>query len=213
MSIRTHQRRVLLLSHHSIIRAGLKQVLGQAVDPFIIGETEGVQGAINRVREETWDIVIVDFSKDGGHKLDLIKHLGATKDGPLFFIISPCVEDLYVKRGLLAGAAGYLQWEEIEVHLLRAIDRIIRGEKYIDPMLGGLLLESGKNLGTPHDCLSDREYQVLCQLVLGKRAVEVAAEMTLSSKTIHTYRDRIQEKMGLKTYEEFVQYGRQQGLV
>ena len=214
MSIKTQQLQVLLLSHHSIIRAGLKQVLGQAVVPFIIGETDGVKGAIKRTREENWDIVIVDFSKDGGQKLDLIKHLENIDDGPLTLITSPCVEDTHVKRGLQAGAAGYLQWEEIETHLLRAIDRIMQGEKYIDPRLGGrLLLESGKDLGAPHDCLSDREYQVLCLLVLGKRIVEVAAEMMLSPKTIHTYRKRIQEKMELRTYEEFVQYGRKQQLI
>ena len=124
-------------------------------------------------------------------------------------IISPDAEDSYLKRGFQAGAAGYLQWDEIEVHLLKAIDRIGRGGKYVDPKLGGFFLRSSTEQELPHDCLSDREYQVLCQLSMGRRAVEVAEKMTLSPKTIHTYRKRIQEKMQLDTYEEIVQYGRQ----
>ena len=159
-----------------------------------------------------WDLLIVDFSTEASGKLDLIKQVRSQKKGFPVFIISQHPEDPHVTRGLLAGAAGYLQWEEVEDHLPKARERVESGQTYIDPALGGLFLQGGKSQERPHERLSDREFQVLCHLALGRRGVEVAARMALSPKTIHTHRKSIEKKMELKTPEDFVRYGHRHGL-
>ena len=146
-----------------------------------------MEDAMRKIEEESWDIVVADFALEGNLRLDLIKQLEKRKDRPSILIISPNAEDSYLKRSLLAGASGYLHWGEIELHLMKAIEQIGWGEKYVDPKLSGILMGEVQNQKLPHDCLSDREYQVLCQLSLGKRAVDVAKAMSLSPKTIHTY--------------------------
>ena len=208
-SERKDQRRVLLFSHYSIIRAGLRHILTHTDSYFFFGEAGEVKDATRKVGEESWDIVILDFSLKGYMILDLIKQLIKQKDGPSILIISPYIEDQNLKRSLSAGASGFLHWDELELHLPKAIEWIGGGEKYIDPKMNSLLLKEEHNQRLPHDCLSDREFQVLCQLSQGKRIADAAYEMTLSPKIIHTYRKRIQEKMKLNTYEEIVRYGRQ----
>ena len=203
------QRRVLLFSHYSIIRAGLKDILSHTDGHFVFGEAKGVKDAMRRVEEESWDIVILDFSFEGYLRLNFIKQLAKQKNRPSILIISPYIEDPNLKRSLLAGASGCLHWEELDLYLIEAIERIGWGERYVDPKMSGFLLREGHKQKPPHTCLSDQEFQVLCHLSKGKRAVDAADEMALSPKTVHTYRKRIQEKMQLNTYEEIVRYGRQ----
>ena len=205
-------RRVFLLSRYGIIRAGLKQILGLAKD-WEFGEADGVEKAIRKMWKGNWDLMIVDFSTEASRKLELIKQLRSHEEGFPTLIISPDSADSHLRRGLRAGAVGYLQWEEVETHLPKAMARIESGQTYIDPALGALLLSAWKTQNSPHERLSDRQFQVLCLLAEGKRAVEVAAQMALSPKTVHTHRKSIEKKMQLRTYEEYARYGRQHGLV
>ena len=211
----TKKWRMLLLSQFNIIRAGLKHVLAQTTGQFEIGEVEQVQDAIQKIWEENWDIVIVDFSSDKTSKLELIRQLGNQESGLQLLMVSPSAGDSHVRRGLRAGANGYLEWNEIETHLLIAVEGMQQGEQYINSKLHNFLLGTGqsKALCPPHEHLSDREYQVLCQLALGKRSVEIASDMALSPKTIYTYRKRIEEKIQLETNADFVYCSRQHGLV
>ena len=207
---RKYKRRVLLFSHYSLVRAGLKHILSHANSNgrFFFEEAKNPKDVVRKAGEEAWDMVILDFSLEGHMILDRIKQL-IKKDKVSVLIISPYIEDPNLKRSFSAGASGCLHWENIELHLVKAIDRIGRGERYVDPEMSSLFLREEQNQERPHDCLSDREFQVLCQLSQGKRVVDAAKEIALSPKTVHTYRKRIQEKMGLNTYEEIVRYGRQ----
>ena len=143
-------RRVFLLSRYGIIRAGLKQILGQIKDREF-GEADRVETAIRMLWKETWDLMIVDFSTEAGSKLDLIKQLRSQKEGVPTLIISPDTADAHLKRGLQAGAVGYLQWEEIETHLPKAMERIESGQTYVDPALGIFLLNAWKTQEPPHE--------------------------------------------------------------
>lgn len=213
MEPRQHRRRVLLLSHHAIVRAGLKYLLSQHDGQFLIGEAENVRAAMQELAARKWDFVIMDFSRHAEHTLEIIRQSASEAHVPRTLIISPFgADNPHVKRALLEGVSGCLDWEDLETSLLKTMEWIERGKRYVDPRIGAFLLDTERARTPPHERLTKREYQVLCGLVRGKRTGEVAADLMLSPKTVYTYRKRIETKTGLKTNEEFVQYGRQHRL-
>ena len=144
----------------------------------------------------------------------MIRQSASQTHVPRTLVISPSgADNPHVKRALLEGVSGCLDWEDLETGLLKAMQWIGRGERYVDPKVGARLLDTVRVQTPPHERLTQREYQVLCGLVRGKRIGEVATDLMLSPKTVYTYRKRIESKTGLSTGEEFVQYGRQHGLL
>ena len=205
---------MLLLSHQGIIRAGLKHILSQAPVRSQTGDAEDAGRARQELLERPWDVVIVDLSDEQEHRLDLIRQSARQLDGPVTLIITPFSgEDPHLKRGLQAGAAGCVHWDELDAGLLKAMEWIDRGHRYVDPKLGAALLGNERAEGSPHERLSDREFQVLSLLAKGMRTGEIAEQMMLSPKTISTYRNRIERKTHLRTNADFVQYGWKHGLM
>jgi DNA-binding NarL/FixJ family response regulator len=207
--------KVLVADDHAIVRRGLIQILTEHADMAVVGEAQDAQELFAQARAQDWDIGILDVSMPGRGGLEVLKDLKSEFPTRPVLILSVHPEDQYAVRALKAGAAGYLTKDSAPGELVTAIRKAMQGGKYVSPTLAEKL---AFNLAPdpdrlPHETLSDREYQVLCAIASGKTVSEIADEMTLSVKTISTYRARILEKMQRKNNAELTHYAIQHKLV
>lgn len=207
--------RVFIVDDHAVVRQGLKRILDEAGDIECVGEAGNGDEALNKSRKLNWDVMLLDISmpeKSGG---DVMKYILEANREARVLILSMYEEDQYAVRLMKAGASGYLTKDVAPQKLLEAIRIVAEGKKYISPELGELLLqECSTDSSKPlHSTLSDREYQVLKLIGAGKQVSEIAAALSLSVKTISTYRAHILAKMKLKNNSEITFYVIQNGLL
>jgi len=207
--------RVLVADDHAVVRRGVVQILAESPHIVVAGEASCGSEVLRAVRENDYDLVLLDIAMPGGSGLEVLKQLRSLKPDVQVLILSMYPEKQYAMRALRAGAAGYLTKDSAPDELVDAIDRISRGDKYITRSLAQeLASELGGNADKElHEALSDREYQVMRLLAAGKSVSEIAAQLSLSVKTVSTYRTRILEKLGLKTTAEIMHYALARGLV
>jgi two-component system, NarL family, invasion response regulator UvrY len=200
--------RILIVDDHPIVRRGLKQILSDEPDMAVPGEARDADEALDLIENGSWDIMILDITMPGKSGLDLLKELRHKHPKLPVLVLSIHPEDQYAVRALKTGAAGYLTKESAPEELVKAIRRILNRGKYVSPSLAEHLafdLETGAGK-PPHLRLSNREYQVMLLIAEGKRISDIAAETSLSVKTIYTYRARILEKMNCKNNAEITHY-------
>jgi DNA-binding NarL/FixJ family response regulator len=200
--------KVLIADDHAVVRRGVRQILSDSFKTLLIGEAQNSQEILNLVREQDWDIAVLDISMPGRNGLEALKELKQVRPKLPVLILTTHSEEQYAMRVLKAGAAGYMTKESAPERLIEAIRKIIEGGKYISSSLAEIL---AANVGTdaekqPHENLSDREYEVLYLIASGKTVGEIADELSLSVKTISTYRTRILEKMVMKTTAQLTHY-------
>jgi len=207
--------RVLVADDHAVVRRGVVQILAESPHIVVAGEASCGSEVLRAVRENDYDIVLLDIAMPGGSGLEVLKQLHSLRPDVQVLILSMYPEKQYAMRALRAGAAGYLTKDSAPDELIDAIDRISRGDKYITRSLAQeLASELGGNADKElHEALSDREYQVMRLLAAGKSVSEIAAQLSLSVKTVSTYRTRILEKLDLKTTAEIMHYALERGLV
>ncbi|HSP06032.1 MAG TPA: response regulator transcription factor [Acidobacteriota bacterium] len=207
--------RILIGDDHALIREGLKKILKAAQDIAVVSEAQNAREVIEEVKKQELDVVILDISLPGKSGLELLKDLKQDYPRLPVLILSMHPEDRFAVRALKAGAAGYVTKESAVEELVKAIRKVVQGRKYVSPALAEKLAfdletDTGK---APHENLSDREYQVLCLIAVGKSVREIAGELFLSISTVNTYRARILEKMNMKTDAELIRYAVQNQLV
>jgi DNA-binding NarL/FixJ family response regulator len=200
--------KVLIADDHAVVRRGVRQILSDSFKTLLIGEAQNSQEILKLVREQDWDIAVLDISMPGRNGLEALKELKQVRPKLPVLILTTHSEEQYAMRVLKAGAAGYMTKESAPERLIEAIRKIIEGGKYISSSLAEIL---AANVGTdaekqPHENLSDREYEVLYLIASGKTVGEIADELSLSVKTISTYRTRILEKMVMKTTAQLTHY-------
>jgi two-component system invasion response regulator UvrY len=207
--------RVLVADDHTVVRRGVLQILAEAPDIVVTGEAASGHQVLQAVRENDYDVLVLDIAMPDGGGLEILKQLGGLKPGLRVLILSMYPEKQYAVRALKAGAAGYLTKESAPDELIAAIRHVAQGGKYITQALGEVLAAElgGRTQPEPHTTLSDREYEVMSRLAAGKTVSEIANELSLSVKTISTYRARVLEKLGLETTAEIIRYALEQGLV
>jgi DNA-binding NarL/FixJ family response regulator len=207
--------KILIADDHAIVREGLKQILLENPDLVVVSEASTGQEVLNKVGKNDLDMVVLDIAMPGRGGMDILKEIKSLKPKLPVLILSMYPEEQYAVRVLKSGASGYLTKESAPVELVKAIRQISQGKKYISPSLAEKLafdLEvSSEKL--PHETLSDREYQVMCMIASGKTLKEIADELSLSIKTISTYRSRILEKMNMRTNAELTHYAVKNRLV
>ncbi|MBI3459867.1 response regulator transcription factor [Candidatus Acetothermia bacterium] len=199
---------VLIADDHPIVRQGLKQILAGESDVKIVGEAQNTQEIFKLIGTQPWDIVILDLSMPDRGGLEVLNDLHRDFPQLPILILSMHPEDQFAVRVLKAGASGYMTKDSAPEELVNAIRKILAGHKYISSALAEKLakdLEAGTEK-LPHETLSDREYHVMCMLASGKTVSEIAKELSLSVKTISTYRARVLEKMGMKNNAELIHY-------
>lgn len=207
--------RVLIADDHTIVREGLKQIVADTNDIIVVGEASTGREALDKVLGNDYNLVLLDISMPDGSGLDTLKELKNQKPDIQVLILSIHPEEQYAIRALKAGASGYLTKESASDELIAAIRKVAAGGMYISSSLGEKLasdlITGARKL--PHQALSDREYQVMCMIASGKRIKEIAEELSLSVKTISTYRSRILEKMKMKNNIELTRYTIQNRLI
>jgi len=207
--------KILLVDDHTIVREGLRQILEETSDIVVNGEASSAQEVIDKVWNNSYDVVLLDISLPGRSGLDVLKQLKSIKPDLPILILSMHPEEQYAIRSLRAKASGYLTKESASEELIDAIRRVAQGRKYITSSLAEKLAFELEDNGrsASHENLSDREFQVMCMIASGKRVKEIADALSLSVKTISTYRARILKKMNMRNNSQLIHYAIKSGLV
>jgi len=207
--------RILIADDHAIVRAGLRQLLSECPDVATTAEATNGHEVLKKIREENWDVVLLDISMPGRSGLEILKQIKSEQPKLAVLILSIHAEGQYALRALKAGAAGYLTKGCIPEQLIAAIAKVARGGKYISPTLAEKLanaLDPGVS-EVPHEALSNRELQVFQLLAAGKQVSQIGKELSLSTKTISTHRAKILKKMNMKSNAELMFYAIDNGLI
>ncbi len=207
--------KILLADDHAVVRHGLRQILAEDFARAAFGEARNAQEALDLVWKEKWDIVILDITMPGRSGLEVLREIKRSRPKLPVLVLSMHPENQFAIRVLKRGAAGYMTKESAPSELVNAVKRVLAGGRYVSLPLAEKLASdlSRETQKAPQDLLSDREFQVLRLIASGKLVSEIAGELSLSVKTISTYRARILEKMGLRNNAELMHYAIQQRLV
>jgi two-component system, NarL family, invasion response regulator UvrY len=207
--------KILIVDDHAIVREGLNRIIAAEKDMQVAGMAKDGNEVIRVMLETDIDVVVLDISMPGKSGLDLIKDLKQVQPMVKILMLSMYPEERFAMRSIKAGASGYLTKEMAPEEIVNAVRTIYAGRKYITPALADIIADELQNPSekVPHELLSDREFEVLCMLAIGKPVVEIAASLSLSESTVSTYRMRILQKMGLKTNSDLIHYGIEHGLV
>lgn len=207
--------RILIADDHAIIRKGLKQILLEAYPSASIEEVNDAEGVIKRTISAEWDVVICDLSMPGRSGLDVVQHVKQNFPKLPVLILSIHPEEQYAIRALKSGAAGYLSKDAATEELVKAVERVLQGRKYISSFLAEkMATELDQDTSRPsHQLLSDREFHVFKLIAEGKAVSEIAEQLSLSITTVSTYRSRILSKMDMKTNADLIRYALENHLI
>jgi two-component system invasion response regulator UvrY len=200
--------KILVADDHAIVREGLKQIVRETADMEVAGEAADGGAVMKLVSGEDWDVILLDIGMPGRSGIDILKEVKTVKPEIPVLMLSMYPEEQYAVRALKAGASGYLTKESVPNELISAIRKVSAGGKYVSTSLAeklayDLVADGEKPL---HEALSDREYQVLCMIAGGETVKDIADKLSLSIKTISTYRSRVLEKMRMKNNAELMHY-------
>lgn len=197
------------------MRQGLKLILADHFKRARFGEARNAQEALTSIARDKWDVVVLDVTMPGRNGLEVLKEIKRLRPKLPVLILSMHPEDQFAVRMLKTGAAGYLTKESAGSELVGAIEKVVGGGRYVSPSLAERMatyldMDVQK---APHERLSDREFLVLRMIASGKAVSQIARELSLSVKTISTYRARLLEKMDMKNNAELTHYAVQNELV
>lgn len=207
--------RVLVAEDHTIVREGIKQLIGMARDMQVVGEAGNGEQLMDVLRQTPCDVVLLDISMPGVNGLEAIPRIRAMLQPPAVLMLSMHDEAQMAARALKVGAAGYATKDSDPALLLTAIRKVASGGRYIDPELADrMVFEVGlTDSRPPHALLSEREFSVFERLVQGEGVNEIAQHLAISSKTVSTHKARLMEKMGAHSVAELVKYAMEHKLV
>lgn len=207
--------KILLADDHAVVRHGLRQILADEFKRATFGEARHAQEALDLVWKESWDVVVLDITMPGRSGLEVLREIKKSRPKLPVLVLSMHPENQFAVRVLKRGAAGYMNKESAPEELVGAIKKVLAGGRYVSHTLAEKLATylSADTQRPAQEMLSDREFQVLRLIASGKMVSEIAKELSLSVKTISTYRTRILEKMGLRNNAQLIHYAIQHQLV
>jgi two-component system invasion response regulator UvrY len=209
--------RVLIADDHAVVRAGYKQFLEAEANITAIGETSSGNETLDQLRREDWDLLLMDIHMPDRSGLDILKHVVSGYPSVRVLIMSGLPEEQYARNVLRAGASGYLSKGGSPEELLKAVRTVLCGRRYVSASLAEAMaadLESTHDQNQPlHERLSAREFQIFCKLAAGAMVSDIAHELSLSVKTVSTYRARILEKMNFHNNADLTGYALRNGLI
>ncbi len=207
--------RVLVAEDHTIVREGIKQLIGMAKDMQVVGEAGNGEQLMDVLRQTPCDVVLLDISMPGVNGLEAIPRIRALLQPPAVLMLSMHDEAQMAARALKVGAAGYATKDSDPALLLTAIRKVASGGRYIDPELADrMVFEVGlTDSRPPHALLSERAFSVFERLLPGESVNEIAQHLAISSKTVSTHKARLMEKMGAHSVAELVKYAMEHKLV
>ena len=209
--------RLIVVDDHAIVRRGIVQVLSEHPDVQIIAEAHDYASLRAELKKHGEpDVLVMDVGLPGKNGIDILKALREDHPRLKVLMVSMYPEDQYAVRAFRAGAFGYLNKASAPEKLLEALSQVIAGKKYVTPEIAQALIENlsaPEDTGSPHEKLSDREFQTLKMIASGQRLADIANALALSPKTVSVYRARILEKMGMSNNAELTHYAIKHGLV
>ena len=207
--------RVLIADDHALVRAGLKQFLVDDRNITAVGEAATGRETLEKLRDEKWDLVILDIGMPDRSGIDILQHIRAVHDRTRVLVLSGFPERQYALNVLRAGASGFIEKSSPPEEMLRAVRTVLHGRRYVSATLADQLVGelNGDADKPPHSRLSEREFQVFCKLAAGRAVSEIAHELCLSVKTVSTYRSRILEKLNFQTNADLTSYALRNGLI
>jgi DNA-binding NarL/FixJ family response regulator len=207
--------RIVIADDHAIVREGLKRIVASAEDMDVVGEAADGNEVVRLVREQDFDVLVLDLSMPGRSGMELIKLVHAEKPRLRMLVLSMHQELQYAVRSIKSGASGYLTKESAPAQLVQAIRKIAGGGAFITAEVAEQLALGAMpgSQAAPHESLSDREFQVFRQLVAGVSVTDIAAGLTLSVKTVSTHKSNLMQKMGLTNQSELIRYAIKHGLM
>ena len=207
--------RILIADDHAIVREGLKQVLVEEFSEAHIAETSSGKETLHAIHTQQWDVLILDIHFPDINGLDILKEVKTVQPTLPVVILSLYPEEQYGIRVLKAGGSAYLTKESAPDELVSAVKKVLGGGRYVSPSLAEQLAANlAPHAQWPlHQTLSDRELEVLRNLASGKTVTDISKTLTLSVKTISTYRSRLLEKLHLKTTGDLIRYAVDNGFV
>ena len=206
---------VLSVDDHSFTRSGIRQVLGREADFAPMDEAADDPEALQRIAQGGYDVVVLDLGLPGRSGLETLTEIRRRYPTLPVLILTAYAEKQFALRALKAGANGYLTKTSSPGLLVHAIRQVASGRRYIGPEIAEMLAAalSGGSMDAPHEALSDRELGVMRAIASGKTVSDIARDLSLSVKTISTYRARALEKMSMRNNAEFTHYAIKSGLV
>src|ERR1043166_84769 len=213
--LRQQAMKILIADDHAVVRHGLKQILADDFKRATFGEASSGQEALSKVWQEKWDVVVLDITMPGRGGLEVLKEIKKSQPKLPVLVLSMHPEDQFAVRVLKAGASGYMTKESAPEELVGAIKKVMSGGRHVSTSLAELMAAyiSIDAKRPPHELLSNREFQVMRLIASGKTVSAIAKELSLSVRTVSTYRTRILDKTGMKTNAELTHYAIQNNLV
>lgn len=208
-------KHILIVDDHALVRRGLKETLEEELKDVAFGEAEGARQARELVARQPWDLVLLDIGMEDTSGMEALEEMRRLRPKLAVLMVSMYPEKEFALRALRLGAAGYLNKRSAPDELLVAVNKVLAGGRYVSPALADQLAAEIQQAGnqSPHQKLSDREFQVLRLVASGKTLKEIAEELSLSVKTVGTYHIRLMEKMGMKSDVEMTRYALKNKLV
>ena len=206
---------VLIADDHAVVRAGMKQFLAAERSITDIGEASTGSETLARLRDQPWDLLILDINMPDRSGLDILRHARASHPKTLVLVVSGFSEKQYAVHALRAGASGYVAKDQAPEDLLKAVRTVLMGRRFVSASLAEMLVDDLDNPSDRplHSQLSQREFQIMVKLAAGRAVSEIAQELCISVKTVSTYRARVLEKMGLQNNAELTTYALRNGLI
>ena len=211
----SNMTRILIADDHAVVRAGLKQFLEDSPGVDALGEAGSAAEVMRQLDAGSWELLLLDINLPDRSGLDVLRMVRDAHPATRVLVLSGYPEKQYALNVLRAGASGYLPKDCRPEELLQAIAKVMTGRRYVSNELAEQLVSGldGDSQQPLHTRLSEREFQILCKLASGRSASEIGRELSISVKTVSTYRSRILEKMALKTNADLTAYALRSGLV
>lgn len=201
--------RILIADDHPILRQGIVKILSGAPEFIVVGEAQNAKEVIEFIRKDTCDIIILDITMPDRNGLDVLEQIKRERPDTGVLILSVHKEDIYARQAFKSGASGYMTKESAPDELINAVRIISSGRKYVSSAFAEKLLfdtEQKSDERPLHERLSNRELQIMLMIARGETPKSIAEKLFISVKTVNTYRDRILDRMAMKTNADITRY-------
>ena len=205
--------KILIADDHAVLRKGLVQILAEEYPAAQFGEAATTPETLACLSQHPWDLLVLDIFMQGRTGLEVLHDVRARYPNLPVLVLSGAPEDQLAVRVLQAGASGYLNKQAAPENLTLAVRKVLTGGKYVSATLAESLAAKLSQTGRPlHETLSDREFEVMQLLLAGRSLKEIAAELSLSPKTVSTFHTRLREKLQVRSDVELVRYAQEHGI-
>ncbi len=209
--------RLIIADDHAVVRTGLQLILDETLDLRIVEEARNGQELLDKLQTDSFDMILLDVSMPGKDALDVLKEIKSSWPSLHVVIFSMNSDEVFSVRMLRNGASAFINKETKPSQIIEIIRIVLSGKKYISPkqaeIMADFLSQPQKNVGTSHELLTDREFQIFCLLAEGIRKTDIAEKLEISINTLSNHRSNILKKMKMSANSDLTRYAIQTGII